>query len=36
MVTGHAMETLIDTNVLPALLGANSIDGKVPVPVRVK
>ena len=26
MVTGHALETLIDTNVLPALLGAGSME----------
>jgi tRNA isopentenyl-2-thiomethyl-A-37 hydroxylase MiaE len=32
MVTGHALETLIDTNVLPALLGASSME---PMPVAV-
>ena len=26
MMTGHALETLIDTNVLPALLGARSME----------
>ena len=26
MVTGYALETLIDTNVLPALLGAGSME----------
>jgi len=36
MVTGHALETLIDTNVLPALLGAGSMETTlVPVPVAV-
>ena len=36
MMTGHALETLIDTNVLPALLGAGSMETTlVPVPVAV-
>ena len=26
MMTGHALETLIDTNVLPALLDAGSLE----------